>query len=58
MPSASKPPAAEERSPHLAVWPASGEAGDVRLGTTIVLAIILLAIFAAALLQFVVLGKA
>jgi len=34
------------------------EAGVVRPGTTIVLAIILMAIFAAAILQFVILGRA
>ncbi|MDP9073699.1 MAG: hypothetical protein M3N98_05885 [Actinomycetota bacterium] len=33
-----------------------GEAGAVRPGTTIVLALILLAIFFAAVLQFVILG--
>jgi hypothetical protein len=44
------------RRGYLAVPSPIGEAGAVRPGTTIVLALILLAIFAAAVLQFVILG--
>jgi hypothetical protein len=41
---------------YIAVTSPIGKAGGVRPGTTIVLALILLAIFAAAVLQFVILG--